>query len=70
MLCVWLNFEGVIHWEFVPNGRPVDADLYSEQLERVHEMLKRTYQHYLTEIESARSRKMRYPIPWAACQVT
>ena len=33
MLCVWWNFEGVIHWEFVPNGRAVDADLYSQQLE-------------------------------------
>ena len=41
MLCVWWNFEGVIHWEFVPNGRAVDTDLYSQQLERVHEILRR-----------------------------
>ena len=33
MLYVWWNFEGVIHWEFVPNGHTVDADLYSQQLE-------------------------------------
>ena len=25
MLCVWWNFQGVIHWEFVSNGRGVDA---------------------------------------------
>ena len=36
LLCVWWNFEGVIHWEFVPNGRAVEMDLYSQQLERVH----------------------------------
>ena len=39
--CVWLNFEGVIHWEFVPNGRAVDANLYP-QLERVYEILSGT----------------------------
>ena len=43
MLCVWWNLDGVIHWEFVPNGREVDADLYSQQLERVHEILRRRY---------------------------
>ena len=40
MLCVWFNFEGVIHCEFVPDGRAVDADLYSQQLERDHEILR------------------------------
>ena len=30
MGCVWWNFEGVIDWEFVPNERVVDADLYSQ----------------------------------------
>ena len=43
VLCVWWNFENVIHWEFVPNGRAVNADLYSQQLERVHEILRRRY---------------------------
>ena len=41
MLCAWWNFEGVIDWEFVPNGRAVNEDLYS--LERVHEILRRRY---------------------------
>ena len=41
MLCIWWNFEGVTQWEFVPNGRAVNAHLYSQQLERVHEILRR-----------------------------
>ena len=40
MLCVWWNFEGVNEWKFVPNGRAVDADLYSQQLEQVNEIFK------------------------------
>ena len=43
VFCVWWNFEGVVHWEFVPNGRAVNADLYFQQLERVHEILRRRY---------------------------
>ena len=43
MLCVWWNFEDVIHWEFVSNGRAIDTDLYFEKLDRVHEILKRRY---------------------------
>ena len=37
------NFEDVIHWEFVTKERAVDADLYSQQLERVHELLRWRY---------------------------
>ena len=43
MLCVWWNFESVIHWKFFPNGHEVDVDLYSQQLERVNEILRRRY---------------------------
>ena len=43
MLCVRWNFEGVIHWEFVPSGHAVIADVYSQQLERVHEILRLWY---------------------------
>ena len=39
MLCVWWNFEGPVHWELVPDGRAIDASLYAEQLERVHDAL-------------------------------
>lgn len=29
--CVWWNFEDVLHWELVQDGRAVDANLYGEQ---------------------------------------
>ena len=38
MLCAWWNFESVISWEFVPNERTVDADICSQELERVYEI--------------------------------
>ena len=41
-MCVWWNF-GLIHWEFVPNGYAVNADIYSQQLEQVHEILRWRY---------------------------
>ena len=43
MLRVWWNFEGVIHWESVPNGRAVDAEFYCQHLERLYENLRRRY---------------------------
>ena len=43
MLCVRWNFEGAIRWKLVPNGRPVYVDRSSQELERVHEILKRRY---------------------------
>jgi histone-lysine N-methyltransferase SETMAR len=35
MLSVWWNFEGVLHFEMVPEGRSVNADLYCQQLDKV-----------------------------------
>ena len=43
ILCAWWNFEGVIHQAFVQNGLAVEADLYSQQLGIVHEILRRRY---------------------------
>ena len=43
IMCFWWNFESVLRWKFVPNGRAVDADLYSQQLERVREVLRWSY---------------------------
>ncbi|UYV83145.1 hypothetical protein LAZ67_22002415 [Cordylochernes scorpioides] len=33
IILVWWNFEDVLHFELVPNGRSVDADMCCEQLE-------------------------------------
>jgi histone-lysine N-methyltransferase SETMAR len=43
MLCVWWNFEGVIHFELVPEGLAVNAELYSQQLERMYAALGERY---------------------------
>ena len=43
MLCVWWNFEGVIHFELVPEGLAINADLYSQQLERMYAALGERY---------------------------
>ena len=43
MLCVWWNFEGVIHFELVPEGRTVNANLYTQQLDRVYAILCERY---------------------------
>ncbi|UYV69137.1 hypothetical protein LAZ67_6002567 [Cordylochernes scorpioides] len=43
MLSVWGNINGIVHYELVPDGRAVNADLYSEQLSRVYEVLNTRY---------------------------
>ncbi|GFT41604.1 histone-lysine N-methyltransferase SETMAR [Trichonephila clavipes] len=35
MLCVWWICRQVVHYELLPTGQTVTADLYSQQLERV-----------------------------------
>lgn len=43
LLCVWWNFEGVLHFELVPDGKPITAELYCQQLERVYDAVKLKY---------------------------
>ena len=35
MLSVWWGVNGIIHWEILPNGRTITADLYCQQLDRL-----------------------------------
>ena len=35
MLCCWWNVKGVVHWEMLPRGCTINADIYCEQLDRV-----------------------------------
>ena len=49
MLCIWWNFEGILHFEFVPNGHFIDAELYCQQLERVYVKLKEKYPAMISE---------------------
>ena len=40
MLSVWWSVRGIIHWELMPNGCTITADLYCQQLDRVAQKLK------------------------------
>jgi len=35
MLSVWWSVRGIIHWELLPTGSTITADLYCQQLDRV-----------------------------------
>ena len=35
MLSVWWGVRGIIHWELLPNGCNITADLYCQQLDHV-----------------------------------
>ncbi|GFY45936.1 uncharacterized protein TNIN_212181 [Trichonephila inaurata madagascariensis] len=39
MLCVWWTCRQVVHYELLPTGQTVIADLYSQQLEHVQQAL-------------------------------
>lgn len=43
MLCVWWNYEGIIHFEVVPGSQMINAEYYTHQLERMYEKLKQKY---------------------------
>jgi histone-lysine N-methyltransferase SETMAR len=40
MLSVWWGVRGIIHWELLPTGCTITADLYCQPLDRVAEKLK------------------------------
>ena len=40
MLSVWWGVKGIIHWELLPNGYTITADLYCQQLDRLAQKLK------------------------------
>ncbi len=40
MLSVWWGVRGIIHWELLPTGCTITADLYCQQLDRVAAKLK------------------------------
>lgn len=45
LLSVWWDSEGVIHWELLPEGETITANLYCEQLERVQAALRELRSH-------------------------
>ena len=47
MLCVWWGVRGIIHWELLPRGTTITAELYCQQLDRVKERLREQTQVFL-----------------------
>ncbi|CAD5228325.1 unnamed protein product [Bursaphelenchus xylophilus] len=41
LLCVWWDRRGPIHWELMPNGQTITAQVYCEQLERVRRIMRK-----------------------------
>jgi histone-lysine N-methyltransferase SETMAR len=39
ILCVWWNYEGPIYYELVPDGRKINAEVYSQELEKMYMVL-------------------------------
>jgi histone-lysine N-methyltransferase SETMAR len=39
LLCIWWNYEGLIYYELVPDGRAISAEVYSQQLEKMYTVL-------------------------------
>jgi histone-lysine N-methyltransferase SETMAR len=43
VLCVWWNYEGLIYYELVPEGRTINTEIYSQQLEKMYTVLLEKY---------------------------
>jgi histone-lysine N-methyltransferase SETMAR len=37
--CVWWNYEGLLYYELVPDGRTINVEVYSQQLEKIYTVL-------------------------------
>jgi hypothetical protein len=42
-LCVWWNCEGLIYYKLVPDGCMINAEVYSQQLEKIYTVLFEKY---------------------------
>jgi histone-lysine N-methyltransferase SETMAR len=43
LLCVWWTYEGLIYYELVPDGRTINAEVYSQQLKKMYTVLLEKY---------------------------
>jgi histone-lysine N-methyltransferase SETMAR len=43
LLCVWWNYEGLIYYELVPDGRTFNAEVYSQQTQKMYTVLLEKY---------------------------
>jgi histone-lysine N-methyltransferase SETMAR len=60
LLCVWWNYKGLIYYELVPDGRTINVEVYSQQLEKMYTVLLEKYpalvnrKHVLLQQDNAR----------------
>ena len=40
MICVWWNWEGMVHWEMLKRNATVNKELYIAQLHHVNEAIR------------------------------
>jgi hypothetical protein len=74
LLCVWWNYEGLIYYELVPDGRTINAEVYSRQLEKMYTVLlekypallngKRVLLQQITLVHTRRRKLFRKPKNW------
>lgn len=43
MLSVWWNFEGIVHFQLIPDGCSVNGAIYSEKLDRLYQIIAAQY---------------------------
>jgi hypothetical protein len=43
LLCIWWKYEALIYYELVPDGRTINAEVYSQQLEKTYMVLLEKY---------------------------
>jgi hypothetical protein len=47
--CIWWNYEVLIYYEPVPDGRMINAEVYSQQLEKMYMVLLEKYPALMKE---------------------
>lgn len=45
LFCLWWDTEGPVHWEILPQGQTITAEVYCQQLDRVAEALAQKRPH-------------------------
>jgi histone-lysine N-methyltransferase SETMAR len=43
LFCIWCNYKGLIYYELVPDGRTINAEVHSQQLEKMYMVLLEKY---------------------------
>ena len=50
LLCMWMDTEGVVYWELLPQGQTITAEVYCQQLDRLADALAEKRPHRQQQI--------------------